>query len=127
MNASSLAHTRTLPPFPGAARRELQDLLEDANWPGDVDSVVLAVHEALMNSQRHAGGAISACVGLDGTEVVVEVCDGGPGFDVPRHAARPPEVLAEQGRGLWLISQIADSWDVRKQRGETCLTLRFRP
>jgi anti-sigma regulatory factor (Ser/Thr protein kinase) len=127
MNASSLAHTRTLPPLPAPARRELRAHLEAARWPGDVDSVVLAVHEALMNSQNHAGGATSARVGLDGSDVVVEVRDEGPGFDVVHHSSHPPDPLSERGRGLWLISQLADRWDVRQQQGETCFCLRFRP
>ncbi len=118
---------RALPPSPSAARRELQSLLESARWPGDVEGVVLAVHEALMNSQRHAGGATSATVGLDGPAVVVEVRDSGPGFDVDRHARVPPDPMAERGRGLWLISQLADSWDVRRVEHETCLRLRFDP
>ncbi len=113
--------------MPGAARRELQSILEGADWPGDVESVLLAVHEALINSQRHAGGAVSARVCLDGKDVIVEVRDHGPGFDIAGHARRPPEVMAERGRGLWLISQIADSWDVREEDGQTCFSLRFRP
>ncbi len=127
MNASRLEHTHTLPPAPAAARRELQSLLEGAGWPGDVDCVLLAVHEALINSHRHAGGATSAHASLDGKDLVVEVRDEGPGFDVDRHASQPPEVMAERGRGLWLISQLADSWDVRRDAGEVCLSLRFRP
>ena len=102
-------------------------MLEAAHWRGDVDSVLLAVHEALMNSHRHAGGAVSAEVCFQGQELVVEVRDRGPGFDVDRHASHPPEIMAERGRGLWLISQLADSWDVRRDRGQTCLSLRFSP
>jgi anti-sigma regulatory factor (Ser/Thr protein kinase) len=89
--------------------------------------VVLAVHEALMNSQRHAGGATAAMVGLDGPAVVVEVRDEGPGFDVARHAEAAPDPMAERGRGLWLISQLANSWEVLRFDDETCLRLRFDP
>ncbi len=127
MNASGLAHTRTLPPLPAPARRELQAHLEAAEWPGDVESVVLAVHEALINAHDHAGGATCARVGLDGSDVLVEVHDEGPGFDVARHLSHPPDTLAERGRGLWLIGQLADSWDVRRHQGQTCFSLRFRP
>ena len=127
LNAPSLAHNRPLPPIPGPGRRELQALLDEADWPGDVDSVLLAVHEALMNSHRHGGGAVSAQASLKGHDLVVEVRDRGPGFDVARHASDPPEAMAERGRGLWLISQIADSWDVRHDEGVTCFSLCFRP
>ncbi len=127
MNISPLAHPRPLPPAPGPARRELQALLQGIDWPGDVDGVLLAVHEALMNSHRHGGGTVSARAAISGTELLVEVCDEGPGFDVDRHASHPPEVMAERGRGLWLISQIADSYDVRHDDAGTCFSLRFRP
>jgi anti-sigma regulatory factor (Ser/Thr protein kinase) len=120
-----LARTHALPPAPGAARRKLESLLDEADWPGDVEGVLLAVHEALINSHRHAGGAVSAQVSLQGEDLVVEIRDRGPGFDVSRHTGSRPDALAEQGRGLWLISQIADSWDVRRDRGVTCFSLRF--
>ena len=101
---------------------------EARSWPGDIDAILLAVHEALINSQRHAGGATSATVEVeDGTALVVEVRDEGPGFDLAEHASDPPDPLAERGRGLWLITQIAVSWDVRQQEGETCLRLHFKP
>jgi anti-sigma regulatory factor (Ser/Thr protein kinase) len=127
LTACGLAQPRALPPSPSAARRELQSILEGARWPGDVEGVVLAVHEALMNSHHHAGGATAASVGLDGSSVVVEVRDSGPGFDVGRHTADPPDPMAERGRGLWLISQLAESWEVLRADDETCLRLRFGP
>jgi anti-sigma regulatory factor (Ser/Thr protein kinase) len=127
LNASGLVPTRPLSPSPVPARHELKVLLESTRWPGDVDAVVLAVHEALINSQRHAGGATSAWVGLDGRRVVVEVCDSGPGFDLESHASHPPDAMAERGRGLWIISQIARRCDVRQRHGQTCLVLQFQP
>ena len=128
MTASSQhVHSCALSPQPGPARHQLLELLEHADWPGDVDAVVLAVHEALINSLRHAGGATSASAGLAGRELIVEVCDAGPGFDVEGHAGDRPDAFAEQGRGLWLISQIAASWELHRDNEETCLILRFRP
>ena len=127
MNASSLEQTRPLSPRPALARHELRSLLESVRWPGDVESVVLAVHEAMINSERHAGGAHSARASLDGWDLIVEVRDGGPGFSVDPYAAGPPDAMAEQGRGLWIISQIAERWEVRHHKGQTSLRLRFRP
>ena len=115
-------------PVPAQARRQLQFLLESRSWPGDIDGILLAVHEALINAQRHAGGATSATAEVeDGKDLVVEVRDEGPGFDMGDHTNGPPDPLAERGRGLWLITQIAASWDVRQHRGETCLRLHFKP
>ncbi|MGH9278727.1 MAG: ATP-binding protein [Acidimicrobiales bacterium] len=127
MLGSGLAQSCSLPPNPSDARHELQALLSASAWPGDADAVVLAVHEAIMNSELHAGGATAATAQTDGTTVVVEVHDGGPGFDIDGHARHPPDPLAERGRGLWLISQIAHGWELERQCGRTCLRLVFQP
>ena len=126
MNATDSVQTRALSPIPAQARRELHSLLEESDWPGDVDEIVLAVHEALINAQRHAGGATSATAAVqDSSALVVEVRDKGPGFDVNDHASDPPDPLAERGRGLWLITQIAAAWEVRRSGPETCFRLCF--
>src|SRR5205085_3347136 len=73
MNPTDMVQTRALSPVPAQARRELQSLLEAAEWPGDVDGIVLAVHEALTNAQRHAGGATSATAAVqDSSSLLVE-------------------------------------------------------
>lgn len=126
MTSTGLANTWALSPDPGPARRELQTLLEDSNWPGDVDAVVLAVHEAMINAERHGGGATSATAEVMGSSLTIEVRDEGPGFDVESRAQDRPDAFAERGRGLWLISQITQSWDVRRRGRETCLRLRFQ-
>jgi anti-sigma regulatory factor (Ser/Thr protein kinase) len=101
-------------------------MLEQRAWPGNVDGVVLAVHEALTNADLHGGGTTSATAHVeDSTVLVVEVRDRGPGFDVEQHARHPPDPLAERGRGLWLITQTADEWEVDTRGRETCLRLRF--
>lgn len=127
MNASGSARSHPLPPNATDARHELQALLDEAAWPGDSEAVCLAVHEAIMNSERHAGGATEAVARTEGTTVVVEIRDRGPGFDIDRHAQEAPDPLAERGRGLWLITQLADGWRVDSQRGDTRLCLRFDP
>jgi anti-sigma regulatory factor (Ser/Thr protein kinase) len=128
MSPTDLVQTRALSPVPAQARRELEALLESTDWPGEIDGIVLAVHEALINSQRHAGGATSAVAAVqDASALVVEVRDEGPGFHVDEHVGRLPDPLAERGRGLWLITQIAAGWEVQRHGRETCLRLRFRP
>ncbi|MDP8937677.1 MAG: ATP-binding protein [Actinomycetota bacterium] len=109
---------------PARARQQLEDLLADGRWPGDVDSVVLAMHEALVNAQRHAGGAIAVDAVLDGSTLILEIYDRGPGFDLPPEP-EAPEPLAERGRGLWLMCRISTRCEVRRQGDETCVHLRF--
>ena len=124
MSSSSLTRPVELSLQPAAARRELMKLLADEAWAGDVDGVILAVHEAMVNSQRHGGGVTGArvCVGLD--TVTVEISDRGGGFAVPETPAMA-EATAEQGRGLFLIRRLTAEAQVVQAGPDVCLTLRF--
>ncbi len=124
MIASSLTRPMELSEQPAAARRQLTRLLDDAEWDGDADAVVLAVHEAMVNAQRHAGGVTHATAGLDRGAVVVEVADKGRGFGIPE-SPDMPDASAETGRGLYLIRRLAADARVVRSNGEVCLVLRF--
>jgi serine/threonine-protein kinase RsbW len=124
MVTSSLIRPVELPLQPTAARRALARLLGDAHWQGDADAAVLAVHEAMANAQRHAGGVAHAAARFDGQALVVEVADRGPGFRVPAPTG-VPDVDAERGRGLFLIQQLADDVRVVRAGSDVCLRLRF--
>jgi anti-sigma regulatory factor (Ser/Thr protein kinase) len=92
--------------------------------------VVLAVHEALINADRHGGGAVSLQATVDREALLVKVCDRGAGFDFaspgpPRRASADP--FAEDGRGLWLIGRIADRVETGWEGGEFCLRMWFEP
>ena len=64
-------------------------MLEAAEWPGDVDGIVLAVHEALTNAQRHAGGATSATAAVqDSSSLLVEVREGRVDASITLSSAR---------------------------------------
>lgn len=120
------SRTRPLPlsKQPAEARQQVAQLLAEAGWGGEADMVVLAVHEAMVNAQRHAGGVTAASVSLDGQAVVVEVRDKGQGFSVPESPSMP-DPAGERGRGLFLIRRLAERADVVHTGGETCLNLRF--
>ncbi len=106
------------------ARRQLEELLTERQWPGDVDGVVLAMHEALVNANRHAGGAVAVEVFLDGSTLVIDVCDRGPGFELPS-SPPVPDPLAERGRGLWLMCRVTERCEVHRDAGSTCVRLCF--
>jgi len=125
MASSSLTRPVELSSQPTAARRELTKLLADEAWEGDVDGVILAVHEAMVNSQRHGGGVTGARVGVDRDTVVVEISDRGRGFKVPDMPAMA-EVTAERGRGLYLIRRLAAEARVVRIGPDVRLTLRFK-
>ncbi len=122
--SSSLTRPVELSQQPATARRELSKLLSDEAWDGDVDGVILAVHEAMVNSQHHGGGVTGAraCVNTD--TVVVEISDRGQGFDVP-HTPAVADVAAERGRGLFLIRRLAASAQVIRAGPNVHLTLKF--
>ena len=125
MLTSPLTRPVELSPQPTVARRELTALLVDAGWEGDVDAVVLAVHEAMVNAHRHGGGLRRVTASVAGDSVTVEVCDRGAGFKLP-DGPDQPDAAGERGRGLYLIRRLAaDARVVVRGRRDVCLLLRF--
>jgi anti-sigma regulatory factor (Ser/Thr protein kinase) len=119
------AQTFALSVRPARARREVELLLRRNAWTAGADDVVLALHEALVNAQRHAGGAVRAEACIDGSSLVLQVRDQGPGFDLDPYVHRPPDPMSERGRGLWLIGQLATAVDVRYHDDGVALVMRF--
>jgi len=124
MMVSDLARPVELSLKPSLARRQLAGLLAGSRWHGDVDGVLLAVHEAMVNAQRHGGGVTRAVAGLEGDQVVVEVTDEGEGFEIPESLPMA-DIAAEDGRGLYLIRQLCDDAVVVRRGAEVRLVLRF--
>ncbi len=119
------AQTFALSLRPARARREVESLLHRHAWRAGTEDVVLALHEALVNAQRHAGGAVRAEACIDGSSLVLQVWDRGPGFDPAPYVNRPPDPMSERGRGLWLISQVASAVEVRYHDNGVALVMRF--
>jgi anti-sigma regulatory factor (Ser/Thr protein kinase) len=124
MPISALSRPLELPRQPAAARRELAGLLADAEWAGDADGAILAVHEAMVNSHRHGGGVVRATACFDGPALVVQITDRGEGFEVPQSPG-PADLAAERGRGLFLIYHLASQARVVRNGPEVQLTLTF--
>ncbi len=121
---SALSVPVELSPQPPVARQELARMLDDADWDGDVDGAILAVHEAMVNAQRHGGGVTHATAGFDGPALVVEVANRGRGFRIPK-SPDVADVSAERGRGLFLIRQLAADVRVQHEGDDVRLILRF--
>ncbi len=92
-------------------------MLDREEWPAEsAGRVLLASNEALTNAIEHgspAGGKVE--VGLSVTRERADiriVNEGVPGAGPPRLPATPPPVTAERGRGLLIMSRIADDFDV---------------
>ena len=124
MKTASSTRPVELSAQPAEARRQLAKLLCDVGWDGDADAVLLAVHEAMVNAHRHAGGVQRATAAVDGGSVVVEIVDCGRGFAFEGSQATP-DIAAERGRGLYLISRLADDAHVERSADQVCFVLRF--
>ena len=74
------------------------------------DDLRLLVTEVVTNALRHAGGWVDLQVFAERGYVRVEVTDPGPGFDP--EGQPDPDTESVEGRGLYLVEQIADRWGV---------------
>jgi serine/threonine-protein kinase RsbW len=124
-------HLRREPASVPLARRLLLGTMETAGVDPDISyDLSVALSEACANAVEHGGdqgaGEASAAYRvtayLDGEKCRIEVVDYGPGFPARRggpwaHAMAQPPVIAESGRGLCLIEQLADHVHFRNRPG----------
>lgn len=89
---------------------------------GAVPKIVLCADEALINAVQHAPDSpIRVAAEVRGDRLVLEVADGGPGFDPSDLDDDPlPDLMGEHGRGLFLIRQLMDDLEILSDdRGTT--------
>ena len=102
----------TLDPVPqqaGASRRAATAWLADRGQP--TDDVALVLGELLANAVAYARGAVQLRLVLTEQQLLVEVCDDGPGLAaVPNQRASED---AERGRGLQIVRALSRSLEVR--------------
>ncbi|GAA1589148.1 ATP-binding protein [Streptomyces globosus] len=113
-----------------AAREWTAEHLESVPWDEDTRreatySVLLTVSELVTNSHRYAGGSARLVLTWDGSCLHVSVADDDP--RMPR--MRPPDadLGATSGRGLGIVSAVADSCDVHAVHGGKAVTACFGP
>jgi len=132
---------------PGAASRQLTLVLPQAPWPvpdilGDWDLLFLAIYNLLDNAQKFTrpGDTVEVRASEDGTHVVVEVADTGPGIpeeEVPRvweelYRGQGARGVPGSGLGLALARAIAERHGgrmaLRSRVGQgTVVTMRLPP
>jgi anti-sigma regulatory factor (Ser/Thr protein kinase) len=89
------------------ARRYVQAHLDGA--PPDVaDAVAVMTSELATNSIRHAATDFEVVVDRSDRRIRVDVTDRGPGTPVVLQA----DPTAVSGRGMHIVSQLADEWGV---------------
>lgn len=102
-------HTAAVP----LARHLLEDWLRHQPVdPAAVPDLVLIASELCSNAVNASAGThggLSLRAWLERDDVVVEVCDDGPGLAMPeRLETEPPPGAAERGRGLYIVRMLAD-------------------
>ncbi|MEA2316144.1 MAG: hypothetical protein QOD44_333 [Solirubrobacteraceae bacterium] len=99
------------PLAPSAARAALDGLDDEGFADTEAQSARLLVSEVVTNSVRHAGATGDDWIGFDvelsPSLLRVQVTDHGPGFH-PTPSMAPLD--EPSGRGLFLVSEIADRW-----------------
>ena len=96
--------------------------------PADVDRAVLSVSEATSNSVEHGAGDLRVGYALEDDVLVLDVMDGGAGplRDQLARAALPEDPFAVGGRGLFILTALADSVAVLED-GRLRVTIRATP
>ncbi|OEJ30474.1 ATP-binding protein [Streptomyces subrutilus] len=98
------------------------------NWaPDTAHSVLLSVSELVTNAHVHAAGTAHLVLTWDGTCLHVSVSDSDPQLPAPRPADATADAGATSGRGLGIVTTLADSWDVHACHGGKAITACFRP
>ncbi|WP_327323140.1 ATP-binding protein [Streptomyces sp. NBC_01210] len=98
------------------AREFVAETLSQWDLTERLDDVRLCVSELVTNALRHgapAGHLILVRLELHDAQLLVEVHDSGGG--TPRQREAPES--SEEGRGLFLVSAIADDWGVTTRQG----------
>ncbi|MGW1608597.1 SpoIIE family protein phosphatase [Streptomyces sp. NPDC002285] len=116
------------PISPGSARTLVRNALTDwaaSGLPGTehlsarlVDDAVVAVSELVTNAVVHAGTDLELTCRLEDTgALLVEVLDHHPSRAPRDGEAEAPYETPEYGRGLRLVSRLAESWGVTYRTG----------
>ncbi|MBV8638496.1 MAG: SpoIIE family protein phosphatase [Candidatus Eremiobacteraeota bacterium] len=84
----------------------LQFLRELSNPDQELFEVKAVIGELIANAVEHAPGEVHLEVDWSGDRAVLRMRDHGPGFTA--NASLPRDMMSEDGRGLYLISVLAD-------------------
>ena len=105
-------------PSIGIARAALRLALDEHDWENDpVFRVLLGTTEAIANAVEHGSerdGLVEVTYQVTDVQCYVRIVDGGCGTPWrPPVAPKPPSIQSERGRGLVLMTNLAQSVEVR--------------
>jgi len=102
-----------------------------SEYTGDHDILAynlnLVLTEALSNVIKYAdcdSQVLRVCIHVEGDSLSIQVHDQGQGFDFDHLPSTEPEVLAERGRGIFIIRQLMDSVDYHKTQSGNVLEMK---
>lgn len=99
---------------PGLARRHVSAACSDVP-PHVVEAAKVLASELVTNAVRHGNGRVGLRVAVEEAAVQIEVSDDGREMPEPGNGWRPD---SEGGRGLMIVSALADDWGSAPRGGE---------
>jgi anti-sigma regulatory factor (Ser/Thr protein kinase) len=94
-------------------RQRLARTLDEHGFSSEAkERAELVLGELIGNIARHAPGALEVIVDLSSPSPVLHVIDEGPGFE--RAPMLPRDLLSENGRGLYIVSELTDEFSVSR-------------
>ena len=94
-------------------RQRLARTLDEHGFNSEAkERAELVLGELIGNIARHAPGALEVIVDLSSASPVLHVIDEGPGFE--RAPMLPRDLLSENGRGLYIVSELTDEFSVSR-------------
>jgi serine/threonine-protein kinase RsbW len=115
-------HALTDQPQLADLRREVRSALASRLHRSELDDVLLVLTELVTNSYCHTDDPLWAEIAVTDAGVLVGVSDG----NTADLRLQPPSAVRPDGRGLALVSAIADDWGVESSpdgRGKTVWAL----
>jgi two-component sensor histidine kinase len=109
---------------PGAARRWIASALDHLAHAGlgpRSDDLVLVVSELVTNSVRAGADSVEVELVSAGDDLELRVTDDAAGWPEPRS----PEWDEAQGRGLAIVTDVADGWHTTSLRQGKQVTVRW--
>ena len=111
-------------------RCALACVLDREEWPAEsAGRVLLASNEALTNAIEHGspdGGRVEVGLSVTSERADIRIVDEGvPGAPPPVCPAAPPPLTSERGRGLLIISRLADDFDMAPAGAGTAVHVGF--
>ncbi|MBV8489672.1 MAG: SpoIIE family protein phosphatase [Candidatus Eremiobacteraeota bacterium] len=98
-----------------AVKDDFADAIQRFAGDAGLQNCCVIFAELIGNSVRHAPGPLSIALVAKGDALILHVIDDGPGFEFDPKL--PFDIWSESGRGLYLVSMLANSVAVRPPPG----------